>query len=229
MEELYIGYLTQRAGAGPGPAPYYYGIRKIQNRNTMDHRYMGSGRSLKKAMKIHGKENFRRVILKEFNDRDEACKWEARMVTQREVNDPNCYNRMPGGHKYAVGWNHTEETKRRIAATHTGMKHSEETRRKISRIVTGFKHSEETKAKIGNARRGVPRSPESVRKTAEAQRGVPKKPHTEETKRKISASLKGRPGRPHSEEARKKMSKARKGKKRGPYKMTGKYSKGARG
>lgn len=73
---------------------YYYGIHST---NNLDDKYMGSGRRLKEAMKIFGKENFIKNIVKFFDSREKASEFESLMVTESLVTDKNCYNVKCGG------------------------------------------------------------------------------------------------------------------------------------
>lgn len=73
---------------------FYYGIHSTDNLNDG---YMGSGRRLREAMRIFGKNNFTKEILKFFDSRGQASDYEARMVTEELVLDDNCYNVRCGG------------------------------------------------------------------------------------------------------------------------------------
>ena len=48
-------------------------------------------------MKIFGKENFKKDIIKHFETREKASEYEALMVTEKLVYDKNCYNIKCGG------------------------------------------------------------------------------------------------------------------------------------
>lgn len=73
---------------------FYYGIHSTDD---LDDGYMGSGARLRMCYKINGIENFEKEILKFFNTREEASKYEAEIVTEELVNDKNCYNIRTGG------------------------------------------------------------------------------------------------------------------------------------
>ena len=73
---------------------YYYGIHSTDNINDG---YMGSGSRLREAMKIFGKENFKKSIIKYFASRKKASEYEALMVTEELVYDKRCYNIKCGG------------------------------------------------------------------------------------------------------------------------------------
>lgn len=73
---------------------FYYGIHST---NDLNDGYMGSGSRLKIAIKKYGIENFSKEIIKFFNNREELAKYEAEIVTEALVYDPNCYNMIVGG------------------------------------------------------------------------------------------------------------------------------------
>ena len=77
---------------------YYYGIHKT---NNLDDGYMGSGKRLKYAFKKYGIENFKKDILKYFDTYEKLLKYECDVVTEKLVNDNNCYNLTIGsGYHY---------------------------------------------------------------------------------------------------------------------------------
>ena len=73
---------------------FYYGIHST---NNLDDGYMGSGHRLKEAVKMYGKENFVKEILKYFKTRELASIYEESVVTEELVRDVNCYNIKIGG------------------------------------------------------------------------------------------------------------------------------------
>jgi len=73
---------------------FYYGIH---NTNNLDDGYMGSGKRLHLAYKKYGIENFKKEILKYFNTKEEAYKYESEIVTENLIKDSNCYNIVTGG------------------------------------------------------------------------------------------------------------------------------------
>ena len=81
---------------------YYIGVHITEN---IDDGYIGSGANILKAIKVFGKENFKREILhiytsEEHND-NKAKKLmydkERELVTEKQINDSMCYNRILGG------------------------------------------------------------------------------------------------------------------------------------
>ena len=81
---------------------YYIGVHSLQRskgKKPINDGYWGSGIYIKEAIKKEGKKNFKKEILKTFSTREEALEEEKRLVTIKEVNDPNCYNKTTGGKK----------------------------------------------------------------------------------------------------------------------------------
>ena len=76
---------------------YYYGVHATYNLNDG---YLGSGTLIQKAVKKWGKENFKKEIVKFFQDSKEMLEYEKLIVTQDLVDDPMCYNLALGGGVY---------------------------------------------------------------------------------------------------------------------------------
>lgn len=77
---------------------FYYGVHSTDN---LEDGYMGSGKRLHYAYKKYGMQNFKKEILKFFDSSSEAYKYEAEMVTEELIRNPECYNLKLGG----FGWN----------------------------------------------------------------------------------------------------------------------------
>lgn len=77
---------------------FYYGIHST---NNLDDGYMGSGHRLHRAYKKYGQENFSKEILKFFETREELVGYEVEIVTDKLVQDENCYNIVLGGEKFS--------------------------------------------------------------------------------------------------------------------------------
>ena len=88
---------------------FYYGVT-----NGNDPWYYGSGKALKDAIKKYGIKNFHRCNLKTFNTSEEAYLEEARVVTEKLVEDRQCYNMKIGGWG-GVGQKKTEEHRKKIS------------------------------------------------------------------------------------------------------------------
>ena len=77
---------------------FYYGVHCTDNLNDG---YMGSGKRLHYAYKKYNIENFSKEILYFFDTIQEAYEYEAEVVNETLILDPNCYNIKQGGQ----GWN----------------------------------------------------------------------------------------------------------------------------
>ncbi|MBQ3415514.1 MAG: hypothetical protein IJH39_09275 [Clostridia bacterium] len=73
---------------------YYYGVHETTNIND---KYCGSGRELRKAQQNEGILNFKKYILKFFNNHTELYKYEKEIVTKEVAIDNMSYNRHRGG------------------------------------------------------------------------------------------------------------------------------------
>jgi hypothetical protein len=84
----YIIYKTTNTVDGK----YYVGVH-----NGTKPKYLGSGKALLNAIQVHGRENFQREILEEFDTEQDAYKREAEIVTEAFVADRMTYNLGTGG------------------------------------------------------------------------------------------------------------------------------------
>jgi hypothetical protein len=73
---------------------YYIGVHYTSNPYDS---YLGSGRTITKAVNKYGPESFKKEILFETENKDEAYLKEEELVSDNWNKDPNCYNEMPGG------------------------------------------------------------------------------------------------------------------------------------
>lgn len=168
-------------------------IGKHQTLNPND-RYFGSGKALRDAIKLHGKENFTKEVLFDFDTEAEMNVKERELVTEDLVADPKSYNMAVGGEggPHFKGRPHSEETKAKISSSNTGRKQEYspsfyENKNKFPKGNEYWKKrerkpvSEETKQKIRDAR---------------AKQAPPRKgqQQTEETKNKIRQTLLRRNG-----------------------------------
>ena len=74
---------------------YYYGVHQTNNLNDG---YMGSGVNINRAYKKYGVENFRKDILKFFDNKEDMFEYERQTVTEEVCSDPMCYNICVGGY-----------------------------------------------------------------------------------------------------------------------------------
>jgi hypothetical protein len=88
---------------------YYIGVHKTDNPND---KYMGSGTHLRSAMKIYGRQNFKKEILFIFEDEESAYLKEAELVTQELVSSGQVFNLISGGSK-SPEWAQSRKVARR--------------------------------------------------------------------------------------------------------------------
>jgi len=73
----------------------YIGVRTHPNPKLDE--YMGSGTCIQKVIEIEGVKNFKKEIIKCFNTREEAEKYESSILTEEFCNNPNTYNILNTG------------------------------------------------------------------------------------------------------------------------------------
>ena len=156
----------------------------------LDSNYWGSGTTIKRAVKYHGKENFKREVLVECTSKAALNFMEKVYVGQELVENKMCYNLKTGGD----AGSHGTEARRKISEANKGNTSwnkgrtvPEETRRKTSESLKGRTHSEERRKAISKGAKGKTRSEEARRNMSEAAKG---RPRSAETRRKISEARK---------------------------------------
>ena len=161
--------------------------------------YLGSGKNLKRAIKKHGKENFKKEILHIVDSIEEAYNLEEKIVNEDFISRHDTYNVKVGGDRGPrnagknnpmYGKKHSPETRAKNSAArkgqHAGEKHP----------LYSIGHSQETKEKIRRARQNTIHSDETKKKMSESHIG--KEPWnkgrtlSEETRRKMSERAKAR-------------------------------------
>lgn len=206
---------------------YYRG--KSGSEDPENDGYLGSGPILKRAISKYGRENFKKTILATFKTEEEAYEYERSIITLKEVQDPDCYNVILGGHGGTEGavclvrGNEFTKVAKELVETYEkngwvrGVPEDLKLKRREYRTgvpsgAKGTHRSQEWKDKYsaGYRERGL--------KLAESRRGSK---HTEEWKEQHSAQLKGRPnlknrGRKLSEEVKQRMSESHRGVSKGP-------------
>ena len=93
---------------------FYYGVH---NTNDLNDGYMGSGTRLHYAYKKYGIENFTKEILKFFDTSKEAFEYEAEIVNEELINNPDCYNIKLGGYSFTDGLVIVKDNNGKIFAT----------------------------------------------------------------------------------------------------------------
>jgi hypothetical protein len=122
---------------------FYYGVHAS---NSLNDKYLGSGKMILRAIKKYGRENFKKEILHELEDFKKALEFEFKFITKEILKNPLCYNINPGGkggspkgrRSPMKGKFHSAESKIKISKSemgqskNLGMIHSLETRQKRS-------------------------------------------------------------------------------------------------
>ncbi len=79
----------------------------VHSTNNLNDGYLGSGKLLNRSINVHGKENFKKEILRQYPTSEIAYKVENKIVNLKFVKDQNTYNTKIGGDG---GWDHLRET-----------------------------------------------------------------------------------------------------------------------
>lgn len=198
---------------------FYIGVH--QSKDINNDKYLGSGKLLKLAIKKHGRKNFKREILFEFNSSEEAYEKELEIVNydflkEHEGNIYNVGEGGNGGRVYSVhpwlGKTHTEEEKQKISEGNKGKICTEEQRLNLSiKQKERMKNmpqekKEEIYKKVSITMTGKPCSDEKRQKCHDANIG---KIISQETRIKISKANKGK-GNPRLAEINRDPEKIRK-------------------
>ena len=163
----HIGYQTHHLPTGR----YYIGIHSTDD---LDDGYLGSGRAFLRAVKKHGRDQFRRHLVKEFATRAEACEWETAVVTAEVVADPRSFNCKTGG---GNGGRPGVEYKRKLrASARKGAAHrgpwTDEQRARVSAALKGKPKSAETRQRMSAALAGHTRNSTPEARAAQSARSA---------------------------------------------------------
>lgn len=122
----------------------YIGL-SINKKKSFIKSYYGSGILIKNAILKYGKNNFKKDIIKFFNNEDECREYERYLISKyNAVNSDMFYNLSPGGYGGASkGRVVSNETRKKISNTLKGRKKDESTLKKISNKLKGRKQSKE--------------------------------------------------------------------------------------
>lgn len=180
---------------------YIYRITNLVNGNTYigQHqpkenepfdKYLGSGELIRRAIKKHGKENFKKEIL--YNNiqyKKTADSVEKFAIAKEKAIGKAEYNISTGG----TGGDLGPEVRKKMSKAQKGKHLSEETRKKISKALKGRTLNDAWKKKLSESHKGKklgPASEETKKKRSDALKG---KGHSSEWRRKVSEAKKGRP------------------------------------
>lgn len=86
----------------------YIGIHRTKKPND---NYLGSGKNLLKSVKKYGKQNFKKEVLKVFDNPDDMFEMESTLVNEDFVRRSDTYNKNLGGHLNPDAWELVNELK----------------------------------------------------------------------------------------------------------------------
>lgn len=153
---------------------------KTPNESTT---YLGSGVMLSRAIDKYGRENFKKEILKEFDNENDARLFEEQCISDvNAVENDEYYNLTKGGYggfsELAKERQQSPETRAKISKANRGRTVSEKTKKILSEKLkgtkpwnTGKEHSAETKEKLSKALKGKPLTQEHRENISKAQKG----------------------------------------------------------
>lgn len=129
---------------------YYLGKHQTNNIND---KYLGSGKYLKRAIKLYGKESFIKEILFVFDNEIDMNQKEKEIISEEIVLLEITYNLGIGGEGGAHFKNkhHTNETKEKLKQIGENKKLSDITKERISLSLIGRPCSEKTKLKLSES------------------------------------------------------------------------------
>jgi len=173
----------------------YIGIHQTDN---VEDGYLGSGLAMKRAIKKHGRENFKREVLDFCSSYDELLSKEKLLVNETWVNNKNNYNLKTGGQSVGML---SEKSKDKISNT---LKHKYRTGELLRRKTAPYIITDEQKNKISDTLKERYKHTEHNRKNKEPwnkgcvdvqipwNTGLATGPISEEQKQRISKTLKDR-------------------------------------
>ena len=126
---------------------YYYGCHST---NDIMDGYMGCGKDLWKDYHKYGKENFEMIMLENFLTSKERYDAERKLITNKDISNPMCYNLVGGGDGGLEGYKHSKDSKKKISEGNKGKIIPEHQRKIISELRMGVPLSSSHKKSISN-------------------------------------------------------------------------------
>lgn len=118
------------------------------------------------AIKKYGWDNFEHIIYAENLSKECAENLEITLISKyKTTNQLYGYNLSNGGN--SVG-KHTEETRKKISASHIGIGHTDETKKKLSDMFTGRKLTKEWIENRSRSQTGLKRNTKTIERISEA-------------------------------------------------------------
>ncbi len=113
---------------------FYIGKHQTEN---IDDDYLGSGIALQKAIKKYGREHFHKEILFIFDTEEEMNQKERELVTEKIIQNNQCYNMMVGGEggDNWTGKHHSNDTKQHIREKMNETVNTTDFKHKVSKAV----------------------------------------------------------------------------------------------
>jgi len=161
-----FGYQWVRKSTGE----FYRGIHT----GSVEDNYAGSGSVFRdkyggiQKTKCNNPDDWVRNVLF-IGTREECLVWESLVVTEREVENPQCLNCVTGGQGSIT---YSQETKDKISNAKSGAVFSDEHRANLSKALKGHTPSEETKLKLAKASTGKRHTKETRDKISKARKGI---------------------------------------------------------
>jgi hypothetical protein len=148
---------------------YYLGMHST---NRLDDGYLGSGKRLYYELNKYGRDNFKFEILEQFDSREELVQAEISLITEQDLQNPNCLNLKSGGsggfskEDWEKGqkvvsallkerWKDPEYREKMIRVRQEGVKRLHREGKVKYDTFTGKKHTPETIQKMKESHKGA--------------------------------------------------------------------------
>lgn len=171
---------------------FYIGVHRTDNLNDS---YMGSGVILKRAIKKHGIENFKKEILEFFDNYEDLLKREKEIINEEMLNDKKCYNAREGGYGNCSFPEHIKKKLSKIAKKRWENEEYKEMmqekcyNKKRNAVISQKikKWIDENPEKHHERMMKINKNPEKIKKMADTHRGMKR---SDEAKKNISEAAK---------------------------------------